>query len=77
MEIREIAGSIGIVIVGFLWFKLYAQKRIEREGVAKGLARRETGRQFVRDTEEQLERTDQFEVLIPIRQDVTREQKTP
>ncbi|MWV40219.1 amino acid permease [Natrialba sp. INN-245] len=75
MEIREIAGSIAIVIVGFLWFKLYAQKRIEREGVAKGLARREAGRQFVRDTEEQLERTDQFEVLIPIRQDVTREQE--
>ncbi|MFP8954380.1 amino acid permease [Natrialbaceae archaeon A-arb3/5] len=75
MDAQEIIGSIAIVILGFVWFKLYAQDRIEREGVAKGLARREAGRQFVRDTEEQLDREDRFEVLIPIRQDVTREQE--
>ncbi|MDG5819269.1 amino acid permease [Natronococcus sp. A-GB7] len=75
METQEIVGSIGLVILGFVWFKLYAQERVEREGVAKGLARRETGRQFVRDTEEQLEREDRYEVLIPIRRDVTREQE--
>ncbi|OVE84140.1 amino acid permease [Natronolimnobius baerhuensis] len=75
MEAREILGSIGIVILGFLWFKLYAADKVDREGVAKGLARREAGRQFVQDTEEQLERADEFEILIPIRQDVTREQE--
>ncbi|WP_293033318.1 amino acid permease [Natronococcus sp.] len=75
MELLPIVGSIGIVIGGFVWYKLYAEERVEREGVAKGLARREAGRQFVRDTEEQLEREDRYEVLIPIRQDVTREQE--
>ncbi|TYL36206.1 stress protein [Natronococcus pandeyae] len=75
MDPQEIVGSVGLVILGFIWFKLYAEKRVEREGVAKGLARREAGRQFVRDTEEQLEQEDRYEVLIPIRQDVTREQE--
>ncbi len=75
MEPQEILGSIAIVIFGFLWFKFYAADRIDREGVAKGLARREAGRQFVEDTQTQLERTDEFEILIPIRQDVTREQE--
>ncbi|NGM69251.1 universal stress protein [Natronolimnobius sp. AArcel1] len=75
MEAREILGSIAIVILGFLWFKYYAADKVDREGVAKGLARREAGRQFVQDTEAQLERADEFEILIPIRQDVTREQE--
>ncbi|ELY55211.1 amino acid permease-associated protein [Natronococcus amylolyticus DSM 10524] len=75
MELLPIVGSVGIVIGGFVWYKLYAQERVEREGIAKGLARREAGRQFVRDTEAQLERSDQYEVLIPIRRDVTREQE--
>ncbi|GAB7020257.1 amino acid permease [Halostagnicola bangensis] len=75
MDLQEILGTIGIVIFGFVWFKWYAENRVEREGVAKGLARREAGKQFVRDTEEQLEDDDRYEVLIPIRQDVTREQE--
>ncbi|MFU8869833.1 amino acid permease [Natronococcus sp.] len=75
MELLPIVGSIGIVIGGFVWYKLYAEERVQREGVAKGLARREAGRQFVRDTEAQLEREDRYEVLIPIRRDVTREQE--
>ncbi|MFC4438376.1 MULTISPECIES: amino acid permease [Natrialbaceae] len=75
MDPQEIVGSIGMVILGYLWFKWYAEEKVEREGVAKGLARREAGRQFVRDTEEQLEQEDRYEVLIPIRRDVTREQE--
>jgi amino acid transporter/nucleotide-binding universal stress UspA family protein len=75
MEVQEIVGSVGLVILGFVWFKFYAQERVEREGVAKGLARREAGRQFVRDTEEQLDQEDRYEVLVPIRRDVTREQE--
>ncbi|ADD04029.1 transport protein (probable substrate cationic amino acids) [Natrialba magadii ATCC 43099] len=75
MDLLPIAGSIGIVIFGYVWYKWYAESRVEREGVAKGLARREAGRQFVRDTEEQLEDDDRYEVLIPIRRDVTREQE--
>ncbi|ELY49630.1 amino acid permease [Natronolimnohabitans innermongolicus] len=75
METREIVGSIAIVIFGFLWFKWYAEDNIDREGVAKGLARREAGKQFVQDTEEALQDDDRYEVLIPIRQDVTREQE--
>ncbi|AXR82519.1 universal stress protein [Natrarchaeobaculum sulfurireducens] len=75
METQEIVGSIAIVIFGFVWFKWYAEDKIEREGVAKGLARRRAGKQFVEDTEAQLERSDEYEVLIPIRQDLTREQE--
>ncbi|MHC3439596.1 amino acid permease [Natrialbaceae archaeon A-gly3] len=75
MDAQEIVGSVGIVILGVLWFKWYAEDEIDREGAAKGLARREAGRQFVRDTEAQLERDDRYEVLIPIRQDVSREQE--
>ncbi|THE63660.1 amino acid transporter [Salinadaptatus halalkaliphilus] len=75
METQEILGSIAIVIFGFVWFKLYAEGKIDREGVAKGLARREAGKQFVQDTEAVLERADEFEILIPIRQDVSREQE--
>ncbi|ELY48204.1 amino acid permease [Natronorubrum sulfidifaciens] len=75
MDAQEIFGSIAIVIFGFVWFRWYAKSKIEREGAAKGLARREAGKQFVRDTEDQLERDDRFEVLIPIRRDVTREQE--
>ncbi len=75
MEVQEIVGSIAIVIFGFLWFKFYASEKIDREGVAKGLARRRAGKQFVEDTEAQLERSDEYEVLIPIRRDLTREQE--
>ncbi|MCU4742619.1 universal stress protein [Halobacteria archaeon AArc-m2/3/4] len=75
MEAQEIIGSIAIVIFGFVWFKLYAEDQIEREGVAKGLARRQAGKQYVEDTETQLERQDEYEILIPIRHDVSREQE--
>ena len=75
MDTAEIVGSVGIVVLGFLWFRWYASDRVEREGVAKGLARRGAGKQYVRDTEEKLERDDRFEVLVPIRTDVTREQE--
>ncbi|WP_440771636.1 amino acid permease [Natronorubrum sp. DTA28] len=85
MDVQEIVGSIVIVIFGFVWFRWYAKEKVEREGVAKGLARREASKQFVRDTEAQLEEgadspqparaTDQYELLIPIRQDVSREQE--
>ncbi|WP_255191650.1 amino acid permease [Natronobeatus ordinarius] len=75
MDAAEILGSIGIVLFGLLWFKWYAADRIEREGAAKGLARQEAGRKFVRDTEDQLEREDRYEVLIPLRRDVSREQE--
>ncbi|ELY95094.1 amino acid permease-associated protein [Natrialba hulunbeirensis JCM 10989] len=75
MDLLPIAGSIGIVIFGYVWYKWYGESRVEREGVAKGLARRQAGRQFVRDTEEQLADDDQYEILIPIRRDVTREQE--
>jgi len=80
MDAQEIIGSIAIVVFGFVWFRWYAKDKIDREGVAKGLARREAGKQFVRDTEDQLDQTgqqggDQYELLIPIRQDVSREQE--
>ncbi len=76
MELIPIVGAIGISIFGVVWYHVYAKDRVEREGVAVGLARRETGKQFVRDTESQLERTeDRYEVLIPLRRDVSREQE--
>ncbi len=37
MEAREILGSIGIVILGFLWFKLYAADKVDREASPRGL----------------------------------------
>ncbi len=75
MDPQEIIGSIAIVIFGFLWFKWYAADKIDREGVAMGLARREAGKQFVQDTEARLARADEFEILIPIRQEVTRKEE--
>ncbi len=80
MDAQEIIGSIAIVVFGFVWFRWYAKDKIDREGVAKGLARREAGKQFVRDTEDQLAQNGhqegtQYELLIPIRQDVSRDQE--
>ncbi|AFZ73723.1 amino acid permease [Natronobacterium gregoryi] len=75
MDTQEIVGSIVIVIFGFVWFKFYAEDKIDREGVAKGLARRQAGKQFVEDTEQQLADDGTYEILIPIRQDVSREQE--
>ena len=75
MDWLPILGAIGITIFGFLWYRLYASERVEREGVAVGLARREAGKQFVRDTEAELDRDDRYEILIPIRRDVSRSQE--
>ncbi|EMA41750.1 universal stress protein [Halobiforma nitratireducens] len=75
MDTAEIVGSVLIVVFGFVWYKWYAEDRIDREGVAKGLARRQAGKQFVEDTEHQLQRDDTYEILIPLRQDVSREQE--
>ncbi|WP_255167440.1 amino acid permease [Natrononativus amylolyticus] len=75
MDWLPIVGAVGITIFGFVWYQWYAKQRVEREGVAVGLARRETGKQFVRETEEEIEGVDQYEVLIPLRQDVSRQQE--
>ena len=72
MDWPPIVGAVGITIFGFAWYHFYARERVDREGIAVGLARRQAGSQFVRDTEEELDR-DHYEVLIPIRQDVSRE----
>ena len=75
MDWLPIVGAVGITIFGFLWYQWYSKERVDREGIAVGLARREAGKQFVRDTEAQLEESDAYEVLIPIRQDLTSEQE--
>ena len=75
MDFLPIAGAVGITVFGFVWYRAYAEKRVEREGIAVGLARREVGKQFVRDTEEKLAEEYDYEVLVPIRHDVTREQE--
>ncbi|WP_290813594.1 amino acid permease [Halovivax sp.] len=72
MDLLPIVGAVGITIFGVVWYNWYARERVSREGVAVGLARREAGKQYVRDTEAQMERTDRYEVLIPIRTDVSR-----
>ncbi|MCU4740261.1 amino acid permease [Natronoglomus mannanivorans] len=77
MDLLPIIGAVGITIFGFAWYQFYAKERVEREGLAVGLARREAGKQYVRDTAEQLEASpaDTYEVLIPLRRDVSREQE--
>ncbi|MFP9192832.1 amino acid permease [Natronosalvus vescus] len=75
MDWLPVVGTIVITIFGFVWYHYYARDRVEREGVAVGLARREAGKQFVRDTEAEFARNDRYEVLIPLRQDVSREQE--
>ncbi|MCU4752105.1 amino acid permease [Halobacteria archaeon AArc-curdl1] len=75
MDWLPIVGTVAITLFGFTWYHYYARDRVEREGVAVGLARREAGKQFVRDTEVELASDDRYEVLIPLRRDVTREQE--
>ncbi|WP_254863152.1 amino acid permease [Halovivax gelatinilyticus] len=72
MDFLPIAGAVGLTIFGFAWYYVYAKENVDREGAAVGLARREAGKRFVRDTEAELDR-DTYEVLIAIRRDVNRE----
>ena len=75
MDWLPIVGAVGITIFGVVWYHYYASDRVDREGAAVDIARREAGKQFVRDTERTLQESSRYEVLVPIRRDVTREQE--
>ena len=72
MDLPQILGAIGIVIFGFVWYRWYASDRVDREGIAVDAARRTAGRRYLEQTEAQLAQTEQDQILVAIRRDVSR-----
>ncbi len=73
MDLLPLAGSVVILVGGYVWYHYYAKDRVDREGIAVDAARRQAGRQFIEQTEQQLDEPDVGdEILIALRGDASR-----
>lgn len=71
MDTLPLIGAVGILLLGSAWYRFYASQRVDREGIAFDAMRRTAGRQFVQETQNQLEQnTHTNEVVVGIRQDI-------
>ena len=69
-----ITGAVGITVGSIAWYFLYASTRIDREGVAADVVRREVGRSRIAETEDALDEQ-RYEVLVAITRDISRERE--
>ena len=69
-----ITGAVGITVGSIAWYVLYASTRIDREGVAADVVRREVGRSRIAETENALDEQ-RYEVLVAITRDISRERE--
>jgi len=68
-----IAGAVVITLGGVAWFYYYGRPRVDREGAALNVVRREVGRKAVGRTREAIEPTDDYEALVAIPEGASRE----
>ncbi len=74
MDFLPLVGAVGILVFGYGWYRYYGKDRVDREGVAVDAARRQAGKQFIQETEQQLEGSAATgsEILIALRDDVSK-----
>jgi len=69
-----IVGAIGIIAASVVWYWSYGRQQSDREGVAVGEIRRETGRNVIDRTEQTLEQ-DAYDVLVALTESTTEERE--
>jgi len=69
-----ILGAVVITVGSFVWYLVYARPRVEREGAATDVVRREVGRTLLTETESALE-DETYEVLVAFTREVDREKE--
>jgi amino acid transporter len=69
-----LAGAVGIILVSLLWYAVYVRRRVDREGAATDVVRRQVGREAVERTREELEGPG-YEVLVGLTEDVSRDRE--
>ncbi|MDZ7689436.1 MAG: amino acid permease [Halobacteriales archaeon] len=69
-----ILGAVVITAGSLVWYFVYARSRVEREGAATDVVRREVGRTLLTETEAALE-DETYEVLVAFTREVDREKE--
>jgi nucleotide-binding universal stress UspA family protein len=64
-------GAVVIVLAGLVWYYLYARRRVEREGAATDVVRRQVGRGALERTRRELADEEGYEVLVALTGDVS------
>jgi amino acid transporter/nucleotide-binding universal stress UspA family protein len=75
MGLVPLAGAVGIVVIGMVWYRVYGRERTEREGAALDALRRGTGERALEQARQRLADVDGFNVLVPFGQAETSEHK--
>ena len=75
MGTLALAGAVGIVLVGTLWYRVYGRERTEREGAALDAIRRTTTDYALDRTRELLATGGERRVLIPVGSATTAERE--
>jgi nucleotide-binding universal stress UspA family protein len=69
-----ILGAVVITVGSLLWYLVYVRPRVEREGAATDVVRREVGRTVLTETESALEK-ETYEVLVALTREASRERE--
>jgi len=72
MGLVPFAGAVGMILLGLVWYGLFARSRIDREGAAADVVRRSLGRHVLARTREELDTTSGYKVLVGIPADASR-----
>ena len=75
MGTLALAGAVGIILVGALWYRVYGRERTEREGAALDAIRRTTADYALDRTRELLATGGERRVLIPVGSATTAERE--
>jgi nucleotide-binding universal stress UspA family protein len=66
MGLVPLVGAIALIVLGLVWYVLFARSRIDREGAAADVVRRSLGRDVVSRTQAELDTTSGYKVLVAI-----------
>jgi amino acid transporter/nucleotide-binding universal stress UspA family protein len=72
MGLVPFAGAVGMVLVGLVWYALFARSRIDREGAAADVVRRSLGQNVLERTQAELDTTSGYKVLVAMPADADR-----
>lgn len=75
MDPLPIVGGFVLVVGGAIYYVLFLQDRVEREGIAVDVARRAAGRQAIEATQAVVRDADVEEVLVAVGPDMNRERE--
>jgi amino acid transporter len=66
MGLVPLVGAVALILLGLVWYVLFARSRIDREGAAADVVRRSLGRDVVSRTQAELDTTSGYKVLVGI-----------